>query len=306
MLRFAVFFLFTTLPALPVQAEIIGQSQSGSGSSEGSDTSVTQACDSAFIARLSLASMYGNCDAPEAAKGGGVPADSMCQSTASKQSETLSQVWNSGGSCPKPYAQKPKYSQAGARMTVNGDKIDPAPGGQTDCSGFVSGVEARLGHRFESGKDITAPTTTEAMVKLLDNGSSCFEKISGELLPGDMVVYNENGKGHVYLIDRISSGGPGGCDFSLIESSGGSDAEFGGPRVVVKGGAEGGAPVSDAMGSAVKGMSKSCVAKDGKDVKVGRFNPNKPGCKGTPKQFANESCVKNCPDLGRRSEACGS
>ena len=302
-LSLIAFFTF----GFSINAEITapgGPGGSGAGPAS-NDPQVKQACDVSFIARLSLASMYGSCEAPAAAKGGGVPADSMCQSMPSTKPGTLAQVWSSGGQCSKPYSSKPKYSQEGARMSVKGNQIDPAPNGQTDCSGFVSGVLARAGMRLQPGKELSSPTTTAEMVKLIEGGGSCFDQVSDGLLPGDMVVYNEGGKGHVYLIDRISAGGPGSCEFSIIESSGGGDAAYGGPRVVVKGGESGGAAVSDAMGATINRMSKSCVAKDGKDVKVGRFNPNKPGCKGTPKQFKNEACVKSCPDLGVASPEIG-
>lgn len=285
------------------QADVIGNSSGDSGGGSSASEEITKACEASYIARLSLASMYGNCDAPSAAKGGGVPADSMCQSMPSKNPGPLSQVWSQGGQCPKPYAQKPSYSQEGKRCEIKGDMIDPAPGGKTDCSGFFTGVEARLGHRLQPGKDITSPTTTAELVKLLSKGDSCYRLVSGELLPGDVVVYNDGEKGHVYKIDRISAGGPGSCEFSIIESSGGSDAQYGGPRVVVKGGESGGSAVSDSLGSNMKGMSKSCVAKDGKDVKVARFDDKKAGCKGSPKKFKNEDCVKSCPDLGRNSES---
>lgn len=267
-----------------------------------SDQDIRMACDAAFTARLSLASMYGSCDAPAAAKGGGVPADSICQSMPSKNPGSLAQIWRQRGQCPKGSSRKPVYSQSGARCQISGNIVDPLPGGSTDCSGFFSGIQARMGRRLVPGKDISEPTTTAEMVKTLGGPNSCYKQVSGELLPGDVVYYNDGEKGHVYMIDRISAGGPGSCEFSIIESSGGDDDQYGGPRVVVKGGEAGGAAVSDLMGSAMKGMSKNCVAKGGKDVKVARFDQQKPGCQGTKKKFKNEDCVKECSELGRSSE----
>ncbi len=299
-MRFVSLILFTIFLS-NLHAETIAPGGGYGGMSSNSDPAVNQGCDIAYGARLLLASIYGDCDAPAAAKGGGVPADSMCQSMPKENPGSLAQVWAGPKDCPSPYKSKPKYSQAGARMKVDGNQIDPAPGGSTDCSGFFSGVAARLGMRLEPGKDITAPTTTAQLIQLLKSGNSCWDLVNDGLLPGDMVVWNDGTKGHVYLIDRISSGGPGSCEFSIIESSGGSDAQYGGPRVVVKGGERGGSVVSDAMGTAMNRMSKSCVAKDGKDVKTARFNPNKPGCKGTPKKFKNEECVRKCDNLGKTS-----
>jgi hypothetical protein len=248
--------------------------------------------------------MYGSCDAPSAAKGGGVPADSMCQSMPSKNPGTLAQVWASQKECPPASPKEPEYSQEGARCVIKGNVVDPLPNGSTDCSGFVSGVQARLGRRFMPDKDITQPTTTAELVKMLKAGNSCFKLVSGDVLPGDMAVYNDGEKGHVYLIDRVSAGGSKSCEYSIIESSGGQDAAYGGPRVVVKGGEGGGSAVSDGMGAAMKGISDHCLAKDGKDVLVARFDAKKPGCKGSSKSFKGEECVRNkCNELGRNSES---
>lgn len=272
------------------------------------DSETKDACEAAKAARLSLASSYGSCEAPAAAKGGGVPADTNCQSMPSSNPGTLAQVAAKPSQCPKRCG-KPKYDQKSGRLKVNGDTIDPIPGCGTDCSGFVSGVWAKLGRRFEVGKDIKEAVTTKALVDLVGKPNSCLVEVTGEIHEGDMVVHNDgsgaksaNGNevsGHVYLIDRISSGGPGSCEFSIIESGGGNDASYGGPRVVVKGGEKGGSAVSDRKGRAMKGMSKDCVAKDGKgNMKVARFDKKKAGCQGKKKKFVGEDCVKSCPNLG--------
>lgn len=238
---------------------------------------------------------------------GGVPADTNCQSMPSSNPGTLAQIAQKPSQCPKRCG-KPKYDQKSGRLKISGDTIDPIPGCGTDCSGFVSGVWAKLGRRFEVGKDIKEAATTKTLVDLVGKPNSCLKEVTGELREGDMVVHNDgsgaksaNGNevsGHVYLIDRISSGG-GTCEFSIIESSGGKDSEYGGPRVVVKGGEKGGSAVSDRKGRAMKGMSKECIAKDGKgNMKVARFDSKKPGCQGKKKKFVGEECVKSCPNLG--------
>jgi hypothetical protein len=272
----------------------------------GQSDEIKEACEQSKHARIVLAALYGSCEAPAAAKGGGVPADSLCQSMPSRNPGSLAQQWAKPSECPKS-GSKPEYSQKGGRLEIKGNEVS-FPNNETDCSGFRTALNAVDGLRWEPGKDITGPSTTAEMVKFISNPNSCWKEVDGEVLPGDMCVYNDgsdaksesgnNVSGHVFTIDRISSGGNGSCEFSIIESSGGKDPEYGGPRVVVKGGEGGGAAVSDRMGRAMKGMSKSCVAKEGKGVKVARFQKNKAGCQGPKKKFKGEDCVKKCDNLG--------
>lgn len=301
-------FLACFLPSISI-ADIRGNSDGNSapdgGAAEGGPE-IKEACDQSKKGRILLAALYGSCEAPAAAKGGGVPADSLCQSMPSKNPGSLAQQWSKQTECPKS-GSKPKYSQKGGRMKVEGNVVY-FPDNGTDCSGFRSAYNAVNGLRWEPGKDITEPSTTEQMVKIIGNPNSCWKEVQGEVLPGDMCVYNDgsgkkdakgdNVSGHVFTIDRISSGGSGACEFSIIESSGGGDPEYGGPRVVVKGGESGGSAVSDRMGRAMKGMSKACLAKEGKGIKVARFQKNKPGCQGPKKKFKGEDCVKKCENLG--------
>jgi hypothetical protein len=263
---------------------------------------IRKACTEAYAARVAITTLYGSCTASDTSKGWGAPADSMCQSEPYHRVKwTLKQIFHMQSECPKPPTE-PEYSQEPPRCRITDTTVD-YPNAKTDCSGFVSGVEARLGHRFEQGQDIRGPTTTAQLVDLIGQPKSCWEPVKGNLMPGDMVVYNDGEKGHVYKIDRISQGGPGSCEFSIIESSGGSDEDFGGPRVVVKGGEKGGAAVSDTKGRNWLGMSQDCVAKSGKDVKVARFNDKKPGCLGTPKKFKNEECIQSkCDNLGTHND----
>ncbi|MGE4133046.1 MAG: hypothetical protein AB7F86_15500 [Bdellovibrionales bacterium] len=305
--------LIVALSYLPSHAEITAVPTAVPGNSPAlADPEVRKACDASYAARASIASVYSNCAAAGAAKGGGVPADSMCQSMPPQKEGTLAQIWGSGikgaggAGCQKKGGPKPHYSQSGSRMQVKGDRVDPMPGMSTDCSGYFSGVWARLGRRIKPGQDLTSPTTTAELTPLVGSANSCIKEVTDGILPGDMIVYNENGTGHVSMIDRISAGGPGSCEFSIIESSGGTDAEYGGPRVVVKGGKGGGGVVSDRAGTTMNRLGKNCVASITKaSAKVGRFDENKPGCKSKPKKFENEECISQCQEVGIKSPEVG-
>ncbi len=266
---------------------------------------IMQACQVAAAARLSLSSMYGSCDAANTPKGGALPMQDICGASSTKSDfPDLATVYSSAKppdgamGCSKT-PQKPHYSQEGDRMTQQRE-VDPAPDSKTDCSGFVSGVLARLGMKFTSDKDPGLMTTAE-MVKDIEKPSSCFQKVEGGILPGDLVVYNDGGKGHVYLIDRVTMGPS--CNYSIIESSGGSDGQFGGPRVVskTKGSGSQSMPsdnvVGDDVGAAGYSLGEDCINKNGKDLKIVRFNGEEK-CKAKPKMYKNEQCVASC-DQGK-------
>lgn len=186
-------------------------------------------------------------------------------------------------------------------MSVAGKLVDPVPGGTTDCSGAWSGVQARLGRRMIPGKDLSAPTSTAEMIKHIPG--QCFKEPKDGLLPGDTVVYNSGGKGHVFMIDRVAGGS--GCEFSIFHSTGG-DGNFDGPQIQLKGGEKGGSPVSDRTGATMNRLSRACVANAGPNVKVGRFDPKAPGCQGQVKEFKNEACADQCQDIGSISPEANS
>ena len=100
-------------------------------------------CEIAADARLSVDAARGSCDAGNSVKSGATPpADDECQAPTSTTGETQQEISQKNNS-------PMKYSQEGARCTLNGNVIDNDPNGSTDCSGFASGVLLRSGALFE-------------------------------------------------------------------------------------------------------------------------------------------------------------
>lgn len=145
------------------------------------------------------------------------------------------------------------------------------------------------------------------MVEKINSGESCYTPPPKKgLLPGDLVVWNSGGKGHVFLIDRVDSSDCG--KFSIIESTGSktgsqvSGKQGSGDGVSIRAPSKG--AKSDKKGMAYeKVKSLACGTGSGSDeIKVVRHNPKKAGCTDKPKKYKNEDCVKSCENLGQNYE----
>jgi hypothetical protein len=235
-------------------------------------------CEIAADARLSVDAARGSCDAGNSIKAGATPpADDECQAPTSTTGETQQEISQKNNS-------PMKYSQEGARCTLNGNVIDNDPNGSTDCSGFASGVLMRSGAEFVAGQKITKVMTTAEILPALES-SSCWTKGAGTPQPGDMCVYNDGTEGHVWFVDRVSKNG-GAC--TRIESTGGSDPVNGGISL-----------------TAENGVAPSCNSKLSGSQKVVCGRPTgTPDCTDPDAKsriYKNESKVSNC-DVGAKAK----
>lgn len=186
----------------------------------------------------------------------------------------------------------------GARPKLDKHDIQVAPGGQVDCSGYVSSGLCRAGTPFVPGK-LCADLTTEDMIKAVESGNSCYEPIPAakdskpNLEGGEVVVYPHAGKGigHTFVVTKVDSND---CHKFEIMQSGGTGVH----ASIVNGSCTKG----DDQCKALEALEKvNCgAASNAKDnVKIVRYNENHPGnCKRdlTCKVQNESSCVGKCEE----------
>jgi len=238
-------------------------------------------CEIAEDARLSDDSARNSCDASKSINGGGLPpSNDFCAAPTTVVSATATQI-SAENNSPNI------YSQEGARCTLVGTTIDNDPNGQTDCSGFATGVLLRSGAEIVPNHPVPVPFTTSTLLSQIQN-SSCWTRVTGPPYPGDMCVYNNGTVGHVWFVDRVDTLNPSSC--SRIESTGGGSDGVSGIQI-----SDGQGPVSDNAGG-----STGCNSKEtNQNVFCGRptGTPDCTDSAATNRRYKNEDKVMNC-DVG--------
>jgi hypothetical protein len=256
----AILALVTTLLSSPsLHADRIalpGFSMPSGGSSNSSGDGEKKECESQAEILKAKDSIAGHCEAAPAK--GQDPGVTCPASTASGNTEK-----DTGGQA--------KYSQEGARCVVSGDTVDLTPGGHTDCSGLVSGMLAVMGKRLQPGKDITSPTTTAEMKKLLEGGSPCWKKVSDAPKAGDIFVWNNGSVGHTGMYFSSQS------TWESTNSGGATGPQFKDQN---------GGPVNDNQG-----------ANSSRDKGVYRFDDSNTECKSQPKKIKGEDKIQSCDGI---------
>jgi hypothetical protein len=151
--------------------------------------------------RLSVASSHRSCKYGKWNRGRGrLPIDASHENA---ETERAPETTHKSDSCA---FQKTIYSQRTGRMTMEGNVIDGAPKGGTDCSGFVSGILCRAGARLKPNNNDCGPVSTKQMIQWGTSGNDCFETFQmtarTQLKAGCIVVWREVGSnyGHVILV----------------------------------------------------------------------------------------------------------